>query len=120
MSRKSETEQLSINQACYRFAFAADFNLKRRIGAIRRPNMGNVINLRGGCVGGRGARLSAAAASTGATRYLFLYSIELGHIQRSCRRRRLPPTRHDAFRNLKGICRCSDACRLTSNSCPFD
>lgn len=45
--RKSETEQLSINARSYRFAFAADFNLKRRIGAIRRPNMVNVINLRG-------------------------------------------------------------------------
>lgn len=51
MVRKSETEQLSIKARSFRFAFAVDFNLKRRIGAIRRPNMGNVINLRA-CVGG--------------------------------------------------------------------
>lgn len=25
----------------------------------------------------------------------------------------------DAFRNLKGICRCNDACRLTCSSCPL-
>lgn len=59
-SRKSETAQLSIKATTarvYRFAFAAYFNLKRRIGAIGRPNMGNVINL---MVRGRAARLRAA------------------------------------------------------------
>lgn len=65
MIRKSDTEQLSIKAQSYRFAFDVDFNLKRRIGAIRRPNMGNVINVRAGAWAVRRARLRAAVDPSG-------------------------------------------------------
>lgn len=73
--RKSGTPQLSINSniLCYRFAFAADFNLKRRIGAIRRPNMGNVINLDGP----RGRRRRAPEARGGVVVLWFCGSVVL-------------------------------------------
>lgn len=45
-SRVNQKRSSYLSSTNHRFAFAADFNLKRRIGAIGRPNMGNVINLR--------------------------------------------------------------------------
>lgn len=75
------------NNSRYRFAFAADFNLNRRIGAIRRPNMVNVINL-----GVAWARFGPPYRGLWPPRW---YSrIQLNPVTSSaCVGRRLPPTR---------------------------
>lgn len=66
--RVNQKQNGYLSTSNHRFAFAVNFNLKRRIGAIRRPNMGNVINL---CVevwAAPTARLRAAVDPTVAGR----------------------------------------------------